>query len=69
MVRLGQKVEFNPLHGIRLYGDICTELVTGTVIFINEEKRWFMVEYDNNGIRLKIGFHFNDIGKNIELID
>ena len=70
MITLGQKVEFNPLEGVTLWGNLCRDRVEGTVIFIHEKNNWFMAEYTNNaGDRLKIGFNFCDIGKTVKLID
>ena len=70
MIKVGQRVSFNPLSGVTLWGNICSDIVEGTVIFVHEKKNWFMAEYINNaGDRLKICFHFCDIGGNVKLID
>ena len=71
MIKIGTKVKFDPLEGIKFYG--CMERgvseVIGTVVDINEAHQWFSVEYTPNGKdKLRKGFKFADIGDNVEII-
>ena len=47
MIRVGQKVRYDPLDGIKGFAlsDLRTES-TGTVVYINEKHRWFSVVND-----------------------
>lgn len=69
MVKLGQKVQFKPLDGIR-FPD-CSETrdpVIGKVIYINEPHRWFSVEYNGDATPLRTSFNFGDIGTKVHLL-
>lgn len=71
MVKIGQKVEFNPFLGINIRGLAdCNDLQTGMVHFVHRTHRWFNVEYtDNDGYTRLLGFKFDDIGKNVRVIE
>lgn len=66
MIKVGQKVKFNPHSGMHSCGDIAPFNDTeGVVKYVNANNRWFSVEYGEHNIR--IAFNFNDIGKNVRL--
>ena len=68
MVKVGQKVRFDPLHYVVGYGAevIRGHLVTGTVVMVNEAHRWFSVEYGNP--KQRMSFKFADIGQVVKVI-
>lgn len=68
MVKIGQKVRFDPFETITGFasGDSKGKLVTGTVVMVNTAHRWFCVEYGDLGLRTS--FFFDDIGKAVEVI-
>lgn len=69
MIKVGQRVQFDPFKGIRVTGmaDL-QETFEGIVHFVHPTHQWFNVEYvDNAGKRL-IGFKFDDIGREVKLI-
>lgn len=70
MIKVGQKVRFNPFKDIRQYGlASVNDVVTGKVHYVHPTHRWFNVEYgDDMGTRL-ISFKFDDIGKNVRLVE
>lgn len=63
MVEIGQKVRFDPFEQIVGFGaeDNRGKTVTGTVVLVNEEHKWFSVEYGNP--KMRTSFKFCDIGK------
>lgn len=68
MIKLGQKVEFDPLDGMLWYGaEHFHEIVTGTVVEIHEDHRWFLVEYGED--KIKIGFKFDDVGETVKIVE
>lgn len=67
MIKVGQKVKFNPFKGLHSVGDISsTENTEGVVKFVHERNRWFSVEYGDD-VKLRISYNFNDIGKDVRL--
>lgn len=73
IIEIGQRVVFDPLEGVDITNGLMknrgrTEY-TGTVVYINEPHRWFEVEYYINGIKSKIGFKFNDLGKSCRICE
>lgn len=71
MIKIGTKIIFDPLEGIKFYGSMerGVEKVVGTVVSVNEDHQWFSVEYTQNEKHtLRAGFKFADIGKNVEII-
>ena len=62
-LKIGQKVRFIPLKDVRVFGfeDDKSEK-TGVITYINVPHRWFLVEYDGLGCKLRSGYKFSDIG-------
>lgn len=69
MVVVGQKVKFDPFAHITFQGiaDLRDENVTGTVVYVNYEHRWFSVEYGENPTQ-RTSFNFSDIGKAVAVL-
>lgn len=70
MVKIGDKVRFDHLKDIKIRGMASgQEFVTGKVIEVYPDKRWFAVEYSlkNDDTRLRTSFHFADIDVNVTL--
>lgn len=64
MVKLGQKVRFDPFAAITAMGiEEIRQLVSGTIVYINWKHRWFSVKYGD----LMTSFHFFDIGKEVTI--
>lgn len=69
MIEVGHKVIFNPLGWMRWHGQaIWTTNVIGTVVFIHNEHRWFLVEYTVDDYKIRVAFDFNDIGKSVKFV-
>lgn len=69
MIKPGQKVCFNPFHGVRQYGlGSVNDIVDGVVHYVHPTHGWFNVKYDNGGYTQLLGFRFDDIGKNVKLV-
>lgn len=68
-VKLGTKVRFNPFEGVCITGltPEKVEYVTGTVIELHRDRKWFAVEYELNGVRQRTSFHFADIGDIVDI--
>ena len=69
MVKIGQKVQFEVLKGIKklnIPGEFC-RIATGTVVYINHQNRWFSVEYDCNGSKQRASFKYFQIGQDVML--
>ena len=68
MVCVGQKVIFRMYKGVEFLNLIFQvgDVIEGTVIEINDEHKWFRVEYGPNN--LKTCFKFCDIGKRVEIV-
>lgn len=67
IISAGQNVRFDPFIGIKGF-DIETvrgEMVTGTVVMVNELHQWFSVEYGNP--KMRTSFKFCEIGKEVEI--
>lgn len=66
-VTIGSKVRFDPFELALCYGveDLRHE-VTGTVVEIHKEHKWFSVEYGNP--KQRTSFKFCDIGKSVILV-
>ena len=66
-VSVGQKVQFDPFNGIR--GPASSEvrkIVTGTVIAVYPEHKWFSVVYGVH--KLRTSFKFCDIGDGVNVL-
>lgn len=69
MIKVGQKVRFNPFHGVRQYGLGSVDDVTdGIVNYVHPTNGWFNVRYDNGGVTQLLGFKFHDIGKIVKIV-
>jgi hypothetical protein len=68
MVRVGQKVEFDPAAYVTGHG--ATEergkIVTGVVVYVNTLQKWFSVEYSEH--KLRTSFKFCDIGEKVQIV-
>ena len=62
MIKLGQKVRFDPHHGQHSYGFTeCKGDVIGTVVYVHPEHRYFTAEYEAGGEKFRLSFNFNDL--------
>lgn len=69
MIKVGQRVQFNPFHGIRQYGfNTISDVVEGVVNYVNPTHCWFNVAYDGGAGKQLLGFKFDDIDKNVKII-
>lgn len=66
MIEVGQKVRFIPLKDVRVFGleDDNKEKI-GVITYINVPHKWFLVEYDGIGCKLRSGYKFCDIGATV----
>jgi hypothetical protein len=64
-ISVGQKVRFDPFKGIKGFdiGAFLGNVVTGTVVMVNEPHQWFSVEYGDP--KMLTSFKFSDIGKDV----
>lgn len=69
MVEVGQKVKFDPFETITGFAseDNKGNIVTGTVVYVNEENKWFSVEYGYP--KARTSFKFCDIGTAVKVCD
>lgn len=68
MVEVGQKVRFDPCYNVTGF---CARydrgnIITGTVVMVNREHRWFSVEYGKQ--KLRTSFKFVDIGGAVHIL-
>ena len=63
---VGQKVRFDPMAHIDACGIECLrgDIVTGTVVYVNYDHEWFLVEY---GEHQRTSFKFVDIGREVTI--
>lgn len=68
MVKVGQKVRFDPLDYIAGMGAEAVRgtMVTGTVVMVNVPHKWFSVEYGEP--KQRTSFKFCDIGQEVTII-
>lgn len=68
MIKIGQKVQIRPFDHMRSSGmlSLMQKKATGTVVYVNQEHRWFTVEYGDPVAR--ISYNFADIGTEVQLI-
>jgi hypothetical protein len=64
MIEVGQKVRFDALAAVKNSVEKLKADTTGTVVYINEPHRWFLVVHDENQ---RISFKFSEIGQNVFL--
>lgn len=64
MIKVGQKVRFDPLASVCGDGakEFRGETIDGTVVYVNEPHKWFSVEYMKAGLKFRHSFNFADIG-------
>lgn len=69
MIAVGDRVIFDPFIEDKGFasGDCKGKLVTGTVIYVNYENRWFSVEYVSGGAKLRTSFNFSQIGEDVKV--
>lgn len=69
MIKVGQKVRFNPFHGVRQYGlGSVNDFVVGVVNYVHPTHRWFNVKYNNGDGTQLLGFLFDDIDKTVKVV-
>lgn len=68
MVKVGQKVRFDPLDYISVMGslEVRGTIVTGTVVGVYKKHKWFSVEYGEP--KQRTSFKFCDIGQEVTII-
>ena len=68
MITIDDKVQFDPFKEITGFAseDNKGKLVTGTVVIVNYENKWFAVDYEIRGNRFRTSFKFCDIGKAVK---
>lgn len=68
MAKVGQKVRFDPFYYIVGYASesVRGNLVTGTVVEVYEDHKWFSVEYGDP--KAGASFKFCDIGERVKII-
>ena len=72
MIAVGQKVRFIPAWnepGADRNGARNKRKLVGRVVYINEENRWFMVQYGKRkGVKLRECFSFHAIGSEVKIL-
>jgi hypothetical protein len=69
MIKVGQRVRFNPFKGLHLHGSGAIEdEVVGVVHYIHPTNGWFNVKYDGGDGPQLLGFRYDDIGKNVKFV-
>lgn len=67
MLKVGQRVSFNPNRDPKVFGGMyskSTDRVVGTITYVNKEHQWFLVEY-NDDPKIKTSFKFDDWGRKV----
>lgn len=68
IIKLGQKVKFNPFEGTKVLGSMNDNAeVIGEITYINEENQWFQITYGTN--KLRRCYKFTDVGNDVIVID
>lgn len=67
MITVDEKVKFDPFSTIQGFAseDNRGNLVTGTVVYVNYEHKWFSVEYGEP--KMRTSFKFCDIGQAVKI--
>ena len=66
-IQVGQKVRFDPFETVFGYGvDALRGMVTGTIVKVYPEHKWFSVAYGNPTQR--ISFKFCDVGERVKFV-
>lgn len=65
MVKVGQEVKFDPFLHLHFYGAAAYSgsYVSGKVVYVNQDHRWFSVQYGE--LKMRTSFCFSDIGKDV----
>ena len=70
MIKVGQRVQFNPFKDIRQNGfGNTSDIVEGIVHFVHPTHGWFNIEYDGGAGMQLLGFRFDDIDKAVKIIN
>lgn len=71
MITVDEKVQFDPFEVITGFASDLNrgKTVTGTVVMVNYEHKWFSVEYDCGGHKWRTSFKFCDIGRLVKVCD
>lgn len=66
MIKLGQKVYFDPFVDLRGFSSDLNrgQKVTGEVVYINKRHNWFSVAFRGNQ---RISFMFSQLGKDVKI--
>lgn len=64
LVKIGQKVRFDILEGIKRPEERHPAYTTGTVVWLNLRHGWFSVQYGDNQ---RASFKFTDVGQTVTL--
>lgn len=64
VLRVGRKVRFDALAGIKQGVEKIRADTIGTVVYINVRHKWFSVQYGNG---LRASFKFSEIGQEVQL--
>lgn len=66
-LKTGMLVRFDPLEHIHSFGvsDYSGHYITGTIVFVNDLHKWFLVEYGYP--RNRLSFKFCDIGGTVKI--
>ena len=66
-IYVGMKVRFDPFAQVNFNGsnDLRGHYVTGTVVSVNRQHRWFLVEYGNP--KQRTSFTFADVGSVVKV--
>lgn len=69
MIKVGQKVRFNPYHGVKQSGfGVENDVAEGVVHYVHPTNRWFNIKYNGGDGPMLTGFKFDDIGKNVKIV-
>ena len=69
MIKVGQKVSFDPFIGVRCAGmSYISYPVIGTVSYVNTKHKWFSVEYDLEGTKQRASFKFSELGDRFKIV-
>ena len=64
MIGIGMKVRFSPSWAFKERpGERISAQVTGKVVYINWEHKYFTAEYDCAAVKQRESFKFSDIGQ------
>ena len=64
MIKVGQRVRFNPFSSVKDPVERIQASTVGTVVWINVPHQWFSVRYGNNQ---RTSFKFCEIGQNVHI--